>query len=133
MPGVQRRDGLTDENVAQVYNLVASAQTLQADSYLTLVDDFETLVAALSAGVRYFSGEAIGETLPLPAPAQSLSLADIKSRFEPPEEGQGLVVAAPGAQVEPQIAIGRGQGRVGGQGGLEVGAGPVGGAESASP
>jgi hypothetical protein len=80
------QNGVRDEDVTAIYELVASAQLLGAETYLTDVDDYEAFSAALSTGVRYMSGKILGEETALPAKITPYPLLKIRQRWEPSED-----------------------------------------------
>ena len=66
---------------------VSAARALSAETYLTQVDNRGLIEAAMSAGVRYFSGPAIAEETEKPEPVRRLALADI---LTPPVESDDV-------------------------------------------
>ena len=80
------QNGVRDEDVTAIYELVASAQLLGAETYFTDVDDYEVFSAALSTGVRYMSGKIVGEETALPGKITPYSLLKIRQRWEPSED-----------------------------------------------
>ncbi|MHA6288046.1 hypothetical protein [Maricaulis sp. CAU 1757] len=75
-----------DKDLQTLMDWQASARLLKAETYLTSITDTEILSAAMSAGVRYFSGDRIAPEAALPAPARALSLDDI---LRPPVDDHG--------------------------------------------
>lgn len=80
------QNGVRDEDVTAIYELVTSAQLLGAETYFTDVDDYEVFNAALSTGVRYMSGKIVGEETALPGKITPYSLLKIRQRWEPSED-----------------------------------------------
>ncbi len=56
---------------------VAAARSLTAETCLTQISSPALVEAAMSAGIRYFSGPIIGKETDQPAPARRLGLAEI--------------------------------------------------------
>ena len=86
MPWRINQNGIRDDDVAAIYELVASAQLLGAETYFTDVDDYEAFSAALSTGVRYMSGKIIGDETAMPDKITPYPLLEIRQRWEPSED-----------------------------------------------
>jgi EAL domain-containing protein (putative c-di-GMP-specific phosphodiesterase class I) len=86
MPRRINDNGIRDEDVAAIYEMVASAQLQGAETYFTDVDDYEAFNAAISTGVRYISGKIIGREEPLPRAMRPYSLTKIRQLWEPNDD-----------------------------------------------
>jgi hypothetical protein len=74
-------DGFIDETaIMGLAGMVRAATANNAEVFLTHVGNFDVLNAAVTAGVRYFAGTAIGPEVGLPKPIKSLSFADLQAR-----------------------------------------------------
>ncbi len=69
-----------DMDIAALAGQCKAAQALSAQSYLTQVPNFEILSAAVTAGVRFHAGYAIGEESALPVPVKPCSFNDLYAR-----------------------------------------------------
>lgn len=95
-PASAMREDAQDMDVAALAAQCKAAKALSAQSYLTQVPNFEILSAAVTAGVRYHAGLAIGEESALPVPVKPCSFNDlyargmrIKSATESPQKKAG--------------------------------------------
>ena len=79
-PASAMKSDSQDMDVAALAAQCKAAQALSAQSYLTQVPNFEILSAAVTAGVRYHAGYAIGEESALPVPVKPCSFNDLYAR-----------------------------------------------------
>jgi len=77
---------IKDEDVGNIFDLVSSAGLLKAETYLDQVREYDLLLAALSSGVRYFSGPIISPELAMPNPKSALNIVDIHARCNPVDD-----------------------------------------------
>lgn len=77
--------------IQAVLGLVTAAQDLQADTFLTQIENASLLGASVSAGVRLFSGDLIGPDQSVPAPDRPLEFNDIVHRPASPDDQAHIV------------------------------------------
>jgi hypothetical protein len=74
-------DGHIDEAaLMRMAEMVQSSRKIRSEVFLTQVANFDLLNAAVTAGVRYFAGTAIGDEVALPTSIRPLSFADLQAR-----------------------------------------------------
>jgi hypothetical protein len=72
--------GATEPDIQHMVGRTEAALAQGAETYLTQVSNFEVLNAGVAAGIRYFSGPAVGVEAPLPGPVTPLSFDDLRKR-----------------------------------------------------
>ena len=77
---------IRDGDVGNIFDLVSSAGLLKSETYLDQVREYDLLLAALSSGIRYFSGPIIAPELAMPNPKSALNIVDIHARCNPAED-----------------------------------------------
>jgi EAL domain-containing protein (putative c-di-GMP-specific phosphodiesterase class I) len=92
MPRRINENGIRDDDVASIYEMVASAQLQGAETYFTDVDDYEAFNAAISTGVRYISGKIIGREEAMPRAMRSYSLTKIRQCWEPKDDEPNIAL-----------------------------------------
>ncbi|WP_323760931.1 hypothetical protein [Maricaulis sp.] len=79
--------GVSEKDLLACVDWVTAGRSLTADTWLTQIGNPALVEAAMSAGVRYFSGPVIGQESDQPIPARRLGLADILNPPTDDEEG----------------------------------------------
>jgi len=82
-PARLNHDGAGDKDLISCVDWVTTAQAMTAETSLLEVENTALLEAAMSAGVRYFSGPAIAPDVDVPGAPRRLSLSDI---LAPPDD-----------------------------------------------
>lgn len=73
---------ISEDEINTMVKRTQNIRDLSAESYLTQVSDFGVLNAAVTAGVRYFAGMAVGVESALPGPVTPCTFADLYKRGE---------------------------------------------------
>lgn len=81
-PARMNSQGIQDEDVSALASQCRAAHEMKTECYMTQVATFEALSAAVTAGVRFHAGLAVGDESALPVPAKPCSFNDLHARSE---------------------------------------------------
>lgn len=87
VPRMMNDGHISEKSITHLAGMVHAARDRNAEVYLTQVANFEVLNAAVTAGVRYFAGVAVGDEVALPTPVLPCSFSDLQARDRQRRQG----------------------------------------------